>query len=235
MGLKFVVQSLSEITNEAHKALYKPQDDGTFRLDVDGVVPREKLDEFRNNNVALQNEKTTLSQQLDKFKDIDPAKYQEFKSKAEAYKGDKDIEDIVNQRLTEAKKNYTDQIENLSSKLNSSESTLAKHLIGSSIREAAVKVGAVPTALKDIEGRANELFTVENGKVIPKLDGAIVYGKDGVTPMSASEWAVNLSKEAPHLFSQNQGGGANNSGARSGDKSRENMSIAEKIAAGLDA
>jgi hypothetical protein len=69
MGLKHTITKLEDVPENV-RTLYVAQGD-KFVLDVDGVVPKEKLDEFRNNNIALQ-------QQIDKYKDLDPVKYREL-------------------------------------------------------------------------------------------------------------------------------------------------------------
>jgi hypothetical protein len=58
-----------------------------------GFVPKGKLDEFRENNRDLAKAKATLEAQLLKFKDIDPAKYQEAVTK---------LQELENNRLAEA-------------------------------------------------------------------------------------------------------------------------------------
>ena len=67
------------------------QKDGIFVLD--GFVHKNKVDEFRTNNISLAKEKEELQTQLLKFKDIDPTKYSEAVSK---------LQDLENDRLAEA-------------------------------------------------------------------------------------------------------------------------------------
>lgn len=235
MPLKYNVDNLDSV-NAEHRGLYvKDEASGKYRLDVEGAVPREKLDEFRNNNVKLQNQLTEATANLEKFKDIDPAKYQEYKTKAEAAKGDSDIEQIVQQRLQTATSEYTANKTKLETDLNTANQKLNNFMIGTEVRNAAIKVGALPTAVDDVVSRANGIFTIVNDKVVIQKDGQTVYGSDGVTPLSAVEWAKNLSKDAPHLFSQNQGGGAQGGGNGGfGNKDRSKMSSQEKILAGLE-
>ena len=70
MKLKFKLDTLEGL-DAAIAALYEQGADGAYYLSVDGVVGKDKLDEFRNNNVKLLKD-------LEKFKDVDPAKYQEL-------------------------------------------------------------------------------------------------------------------------------------------------------------
>ncbi len=65
--------------------------DGIFILD--GFVQKNKIDEFRTNNINLAKEKTELENQLLKFKDIDPDKYADSVQK---------LQELENNRLAEA-------------------------------------------------------------------------------------------------------------------------------------
>ena len=230
---KFIVDSLDQVP-EAHRAFYtKNEETGKYQLQVEGAVPRAKLDEFRNNNITLTNEKKTLQEKLDTFKDIDPAKYSEYKTKAELYKGDADIEEIVKNRLTAATAQHKTIVEELQGRLTQTTSEYHSSLIGNEVRTAALKAGARPDALEDITRRAAGTFSVVNGKAVIQKDGQIVYGTDGVSPMSTLEWAKNLAKDAPYFFSENQGGRGAAPGSFHTSVTREKMTAAQMIAAGL--
>lgn len=231
--LKFIVDSLDSV-NEQYRGLYtKNEETGKFQLQVEGAVPRAKLDEFRNNNITLTNEKQSLQDKLDKFKDIDPSKWEEYKTKAEAFKGDGDIDKIVAQRLEAATAQHRQTVEDLSTKLSTATNDLHKNLIGTEVKSAAMRAGAIPAALDDIARRAEGTFAVVNGKPVIQKDGQVVYGADGVSPMSAFEWAKNLAKDAPYYFAENQGGGGKG-GSFNTEVPRDKMTPAQKIAAGLN-
>lgn len=230
--LKFIVDSLDSV-NEQHRGLYvKNEETGKYQLQVEGAVPKARLDEFRVNNITLTNEKNTLAEKLKTFDGIDPTKWNEYKTKAEAFKGDKDIDKIVQTRLAEATKANQEAVQDLTNKLNDVTSSYHRSLIGNEVRAAALKAGAIPAALTDIENRANGTFSVVNGKAVIMKDGQPVYGSDGVNPMSAFEWAKNLAKDAPYLFADNQGGGGRG-GSIDQEIPREKMTAAQKIQAGL--
>src|SRR5438045_1267963 len=67
MAIKFRYQSKEEVPAE-HQSLYVERD-GALLLDVEGVVEKGKLDEFRTNNVALLKQVEDLKT---KFQGIDP-------------------------------------------------------------------------------------------------------------------------------------------------------------------
>ena len=93
MGLKFQVETLEGLTPEV-AALYS-EVDGKFFLDVEGVVPKAKLDEFRNTNVDLM-------KKLDALKDVDPAEYKKMKAEFEKLKklsdSKPDVDSVVAER-----------------------------------------------------------------------------------------------------------------------------------------
>ena len=51
MALKFKYETKEEIP--AEHAIHYVERDGAWVLDAEGVVDKAKLDEFRNNNIAL--------------------------------------------------------------------------------------------------------------------------------------------------------------------------------------
>lgn len=67
MPLKYKCKTKDEIPAE-HLPLYAERE-GAWVLDVDGAVEKSKLDEFRNNNVALAKERDDLKK---RYEGIDP-------------------------------------------------------------------------------------------------------------------------------------------------------------------
>lgn len=230
MGLKLFVENLDDVS-ENHKSLYEQTDDGKYRLDVDGAVPREKLDEFRQNNIELL-------KKLEGFKNVDVQKYTKL-LEIEKRINDKDlvdagkIDEAVQSRIQSMKTEHEGVVKDLSEKLNISNRQLESLLIDSAVRVKALELGALPAAMDDVLLRAKSAFKLVDGVAIPHVDGKPVYGKDGVNPMSVEEWINGLSKSASHLFGKTSGGGAQGSGNAGANNSR-NMSSIQKITAGLE-
>lgn len=230
MGLKLFVENLDDVS-ENHKSLYEQTDDGKYRLDVDGAVPREKLDEFRQNNIELL-------KKLEGFKNVDVQKYTKL-LEIEKRINDKDlvdagkIDEAVQSRIQSMKTEHEGVVKDLSEKLNISNRQLESLLIDSAVRVKALELGALPAAMDDVLLRAKSAFKLVDGVAIPHVDGKPVYGKDGVNPMSVEEWISGLSKSASHLFGKTSGGGAQGSGNVGANNSR-NMSSIQKITAGLE-
>lgn len=230
MALKLVVENLEGL-DQTVAALYEKQEDGKFRLDVEGAVPREKLDEFRNTNIDLL-------RKLDTFKGVDVAKYQTLlgiekkltdKELVEAGK----VDEVVQTRIQSMKTEHEGVINTLNEQLSISNRQLESLLIDSAVRVKALESGVIPTAVDDVMLRAKTVFKIVDGKAVPHQDNKPVYGKDGVSPMSVDEWIVNLAKGAPHLFGSTQGGGAQGTRTQSRQQGGKPLTSVQKISAGL--
>lgn len=230
MKLKFKLDTLEGL-DAAIATLYEQGADGAYYLSVDGAVGKDKLDEFRNNNVKLLKD-------LEKFKDVDPAKYQELLALAKKQEEKKlidagEIDKVVEQRVGEMKSTYESQLKTLTEQSSVAQRQLESLLIDNAVRDAAVKSGVQPTAVDDVLLRAKATFKIKDGNAVPvDAQGNVVYGKDGTTPMSVVDWTTGLKKQAPHLFQGSQGGGAQGSGKGIVDTSK--LTSAQKIAQGLD-
>ena len=230
MKLKFKLDTLDGL-DAAIAGLYEQGADGAYYLSVDGAVDKSKLDEFRNNNVKLLKD-------LEKFKDVDPAKYQELLALAKKQEEKKlidagEIDKVVEQRVGEMKSTYETQLQTLTQENSVAKRQLEALLIDNAVRDAAIKSGVQATAVDDVLLRAKATFQIKDGNAVPvDAQGNVVYGKDGTSPMSVVDWTSGLKKQAPHLFQGSQGGGAQGSGKGNVDTSK--LSSAQKIAQGLD-
>lgn len=230
MALKYMVESIEGL--EANIAsLYEKTEDGKFRLDVEGAVPREKLDEFRNTNIELL-------KKVDTFKGVDVQKYTKLldleKKVNESQLVDAGkVDEAVQTRIASMKTEYDGTVNELKGKLDVSNRQLEGLLIDSAVRVKALESGVLPTAVDDVMLRAKMSFRIVDGRAVPHdSDSKPVYGKDGVNPMSVDEWITNLSKQAPHLFGSTQGGGAR--GTPGGRQTASKMTSIQKIASGLN-
>jgi SpoVK/Ycf46/Vps4 family AAA+-type ATPase len=230
MALKYQVDKLEDV-EEAHRALYIPSN-GKFVLAVEGAVGKDKLDEFRDNNVKLQ-------QQIDKFKNIDPAKHQELlelqrKLQEQELIEKGEVDKLVNLRVTTMKETLQTQIDQLTNQLTGANSQLGVLLIDNVVKDAAIKAGVAPTAVDDVLLRARGVYSVVEGKPVPKnAEGKVIYGTDGATPMPVNDWVTGLKKTAPHLFQGFKGGGAGGGDGNPPPGDWKDMTPAQKIALGL--
>lgn len=230
MGLKYQIAKLEDVP-EGVRSLYK-QEGSVFVLDAEDVVPKTRLDEFRTNNIQLQ-------QQLDKLKDVDPVKYAELVKIQQQVEEGKliqagKLEEVVTLRVTNMKKDLETQLGASQTALQQANSQLSVLMIDNAVRQEAVKNGALPTALDDVVLRARTVYSMDKGQPVPKDDkGQIIYGKDGSTPMSMADWLVSLKKSAPHLFAGSQGSGAGGGRGAPGGVDMSKLTPSQKISMGL--
>ncbi len=227
MALKYMLET-DEGLDDGVKALYTKGADGKLYLEVEGVVPKDKVDEFRNNNIELK-------KQLEKFKDVDPAKYQEAMKVLQKLDEKKlieagNFEEVVAQRVQALRQDFEAQVSDLTGKLSTSNRQLEALMVDATAKSAAIASGVLPTAIDDIILRAKTVFTVKDNVVVATENGQPMYDKDGTTPLTIDAWVKGLKKSAPHLFTMPAGGGAGGSG---GSINPGNMTSLQKISAGL--
>lgn len=210
------------------------EDKGTFYLKL---VPKEKLDEFRSNNIALLRERDELKTQAERYKDLDPEKAREALAKLTKLDEKKlidegKVDELVTQRTGAMKADLEKKLTAAEKERELAHARLSELLIDNSLRETALKpdIAARASALTDIVLRAKTIWALnKESKPVAMKDGNVLYGKDG-QPLTMTEWLTTLRADAPHLFEESSGGGASNDkgGALKSTKKRSEMSVAEK-------
>lgn len=233
MSLKHAGAAMPNITFDTLESV--PEGLREYAKVVDGkhvveVVPGVKLDEFRTNNVNLSKARDELAATLGKLKPHIGESVEEFLTRLKELettaaqvkdgklKGTDAIEAEVNNRVSTMKTGYENQLTEAARRAAEAEQRAAaadekfnRSIVERGVTEAVVneKSGALPSALHDILTRAYRVFQVaESGKLVAKDGDAIIYGADGVSPMTPMEWMTKLRTEAPHLFKGSNGGGA---------------------------
>jgi len=193
------------------------------------VVSQAKLDEFRDNNLAIARERDELKNKVAAYASLgdDPAKvaseYAALKAidqqvKDGKLKGTDAIEQTVNQRLQSAREEYERKIREAADRAAAAESKaleadtkLKRSIIDRAVTQAVLDKdsGLNPAALPDILTRAYATYVVGEGdKLVAKNGDVVIYGSDGISPMQPKEWLGKLVQEAPHFAKPSAGGGA---------------------------
>jgi len=210
MALKFKFKTRDEIPGEQQS--FYVERDGAWVLDAEGVVEKTKLDEFRNTNVALIKERDELKQ---RFEGIDPdevRKLAEEKRKLEEAQQVKagEVDKVIDARLKAARNEWEKQHGVVVAERDALNARLVSIQIDQAVVSEASKRGLRATAIPDITARARNTFKLVNG--VPQAfesDGQTArVGKDGIAPMTMTEWVDALVSDAPHLFESNAGSGA---------------------------
>lgn len=198
------------------------------------VAPQVKVDEFRDTNVRVSQERDQLKDRLGKLSPVIGDDPDAFLSEIQVLrevqqqvkdgklKGNTDVAAEVERRVSEMKANYDRQLQEQARKAADSEaranvenSKWRRSLVDRAVTDAVLDgtSGAETSALADILERAYKTFTVnDSGTLVAKDGDAIVYGSDGATPMSPKEWLAKLRERAPYFFKNSNGGGATGAG-----------------------
>ena len=234
--------------SESTRGLYTANEDGNHYLQVEGAVAKERVDEFRTNNIELK-------RKLDVFAGVDMDAYNGFKSlgvEAADIAGlrdtqaqirdkklfdNKDIEGLVsaqvNDRIGLMTSEHAAEMSKVTSALSKSDARLEDVLISNDLQTAAGDAGVLSTAMNDVLLRGRQVFKLQDGVSTPHdINGGVIYGSDGVKALTTKEWVTGLKQSAPHLFTQPKGGGIKpGSAGFGGDTSK--LSSIQKISAGL--
>lgn len=208
MTIKARVKTLDEVP-ENLRSLYSERD-GEYALQIEGMVSKEKLDEFRNSNIELKKQLETLT---DKFDGVDPELFKELSAKAQKERDKKlidagKVDEMVTERLNAAKVGFDKQIKQLEDEKRKLGVQLEGLLIDNAVRDAASKSGVRAGAVEDVLLRARQVFRVVDGQAVAFDGDKQIYGTDGEPLTVAGYIGGKLVEAAPHLFEQSQGGGA---------------------------
>jgi len=220
MPIQAIVNALSDV-HESVRSLYVERD-GKFILDIDPPIPnvdklKSALDEERKGRrEAMAN--------LAKFEGIDPKKYEEMSAKFEAIKDkkifdDEGVEILINTRLAKLKEEQDARAASLAGdrdhwkeRATQAEMKRRSDVARRKLMEGAAQVGISKMALADAAEFALRTFTVNDQDELTPMNGdAVIYGKNGVDPLSMSEFFDAQKTTRPYWFDRSTGGGANHS------------------------
>lgn len=231
MPLKSVLEKVDDLPKEI-QGLYEKGADNKYYLGVEGMVASTRIDEFRSNNLELK-------KSLERYEGIDPEKYRKMVEEENKRREKKlldagDVDKVVAERVATMKTEFETNLANLTKANEGLNARLSSVLIDSTVKSAAVAAGVMPSAVDDVVLRAKSTFQVKDGNVVAvKANGELMYGKDGVTPLTIEEWVGSLKTTATHLFEGMRGSGAGGARPGPGGVDTSKMTATQKIAAGL--
>jgi hypothetical protein len=220
------------------------QVDGKF---VVNAVLNSKLQEFRNNNIEVVKDRDTWKTRYEKVAPLIGDDVEKFASELPQLrtiaqqvadgklKGSDAIEAAVKERVEnqikaaeEKQRELDGRIHTIAGERDEYKSKFERSVLDQQITNAILAQDSVanPAAMPDILARAAKQFVVQkDGTVLPMNGDKIVYGADGVNPMSPNEWLTKLVSEAPYLGKASAGGGA--AGGSAGVEGSYGMSQAD--------
>lgn len=205
---------------------YYKQDGEKFVLDVEGVVSTSQYDDLSANVATLTNELNETKGKVAQFRQTNTGLMKQIKDGGG--KVDDNFNVDINTAIEEALKPIKDKNEVLMKQNMELQGVLEEVVLSDKVKDIAIRHGVHESALPDIVSRARDVFTVKDGKTIPK--SANSRDADGKL-MAPDTWISALAESAPHLFKPSNGTGA----VRPNGKGNPNgqMSANDKILAGL--
>ena len=217
MTVQFTIgKEAFEGLSEAIQAEYTV--DGTrenvWNLDVEGAVAKGKVDEFRNNNIALTKENDTLKTAAKAFDGIDPGKYKTLVDQEASFKDKKvmttdEIQELIDRQVNELKATHKTGMEALTTERDTAVNGLNGQTIDRELRKAAKDAGILPEAIDDALLHGRQVYFMKDGQVTPFEDfsqNKVLFSKDGLNNKSPTEWMQDLAKAKPHLAKSSDGG-----------------------------
>lgn len=216
--IKYKVEAIPEGLEDHYK-----EEDGAFVLDLDGY----DVEADDSALVATQSELNITKTKLKKFRDTNTSLMKQINE------GGGTVDDSftvdIDTAIGEALKPIKDKNEKLIADNSKLQSTLEEVVLSDKVKDIAMTHGVHESALSDIVSRAKNVFTVKDGKTIPK-DKKNSLDADGNT-LNTETWLKGLSETAPHLFKTSNGSGAQRP---MGGQVQGERSATQKIADGLN-
>jgi len=229
-------KSLSEVPDDLREHAKEGPDGFAVK-----VAPADRITEFRENNVKLSQQRDDLVQKVSQYEQVtgvplealETGKLNDFAKTLEALRDTKkrvedgalventSLEEAAAARITDVTNSFKLQLADLAKdrdahreKANKAVELSNQMLVENNIRLAASDpdVAMLDKAVNLVLPQAFRVFAVDGGKLVPKMgDGTVIYGSDGVTPLSVKEWLLKQRDENDFLFKGSRGGGASGS------------------------
>ena len=209
--LKYKYATKEEIPADLPAGLYA-EVEGAWIAQLEGATDVSRLAEFRDQNIALQktvNQYKPLEGKdiAEVLKAVETVQNLDDKKLVDAGK----VEELVASRLEALTKQHKLTVDELTGKLGTTETRLAKVSIEGALLAAGTEYGVKKTATQDLLLRGGMVFQLdaEGNPVAQDAKGNPMYADDGITPMTPKLFVEQkLTKEAAHLFDENHGSGA---------------------------
>lgn len=227
--LKRIIAKLTDV-DEKYRGLYTEKD-GQFVLDtveIEGMVPGDKFNEFRDNNKKLNNELRELKAALQKFDDIDLDEIRTLREQHAKLKKNSDANpevaelqaqlDALNRNLEATTTRFQAELDKSQADGAAKQRALDQSVVDNAVVSAASNAGIQPSAMEDVKLRARGLFRNVDGKAVMHEGEQPRYSEKRPSEyLTADEWLADIMpKQAPHWYKPSGGSGAMNNGGPSG-------------------
>lgn len=224
--LKVTYDSESDIPEDVKHLYEKKGEKWVLQFEGQG-----RLAEFRDNNRNLKKQLDETKQALEKFKGVDPEKYQEAVQKLRDLEDEKlikagQLDEVLEKRTERMRADFDNQLNAYKTRSEKAEKMaealkgkISEMTIETEIAKAVGDTGEVKKgALGVITLQAKQAWKVDdNGNMYAtNSDGSKIYGENG-DPLTIPEWTKSLKDSQPFLFEESTG--SNSQGDGTGDSS----------------
>jgi hypothetical protein len=209
---------------------FAKQPEGSEKFNVN-VVAQARIDEFRDNNIAISKERDDLKAKIDPLAKIigeDPSAFEqelaELRTTAQRVKDGelkegRAVEEAVAKRTDEMRKQFDERLQAEAKEKaawerrhKELESKYKQSVVAAYVKDACISEnsGVDHSAIDEIIVKSHSIFKLDDaGKLLANdSEGNAIYGSDGTSQMSPKEWLVKLQAEKPFFFRPTTGGGA---------------------------
>lgn len=180
---------------------------------------------------GLKGKNQELLGKLGKFKGADPDAVQRILAaigdaeEAEMLKAG-NIDGVVDRRVTAMREQHEQQLTAAKARADA----LGKQAVRAALAATAAKTGAAPESIEFLVLKAEaEGWSVDDaGEVVQRRNGETVFGKDGRTPLTPSDWVESVRTKSPIFWPKAQGAGASGGDGAQGTKAFKDLSEAER-------
>jgi hypothetical protein len=192
----------------------KREADNKFVPDIEGWIPKERLEEVRTKSQATLDNWKTAKPVIDRLKELGLSieDIADLHSRSEDLKAEKlfkkgDIDKLISDRTEQMRGAHKTKLDTVEAEKQSLADQLARIMIEDAAVAEAMKYGLLDTAVEDIKNRARNKFKWIDGKARAlKPDGQIDTDADG-NDLSIIAWIKQTANNSKHLFRGSTGGG----------------------------
>ena len=161
MKLKYKIAKLEDVA-EFLRPSYEQGADGAFYLQTEGLVPKQQLDDFRNNNIELINKLKTFDgvsvEEYNTLKANNKKAFDEAVEKATVKLSQEQIDAAVSARTKSMKEESEALLAAANGTIGKLSGVLSVAMIDNSVRAEAARAGAHDSAIDDVVFRGRNTF-----------------------------------------------------------------------------
>ncbi len=218
MPIPLETDDIEKVDEPLRDYFVQDEEKGVYRLEVEGLPDvsglKSALQKEREEAKRLKKQQQEIAKQWEGYDREEIDDLMARRAELEAAADPKKIETEVEKRIKQNNDTWESKFDELQNQNKSLFGELAKHRVRDRLMQVGAKSGINESAMEDYLARGERIFQMAGDGDVKPIDGKgeVLYGRDGVEPLTMEEFVKGLAETAPHLFKASSGGGASNSG-----------------------